>query len=47
MTKYFFAVFSMLTLILSIVGCKEDVNLNADFEETAIIYGLLDTYIYK
>jgi hypothetical protein len=42
MTKYFFAVFSMLTLILSIVGCKEDVNLNADFEETAIIYGLLD-----
>ncbi len=42
MTKYFFAIISMLTLIISLVGCNEDVNLNADFEETAIIYGLLD-----
>jgi len=42
MTKYIFSIISMLTLIISLVGCNEEIELSTDFQETAIIYGLLD-----
>jgi hypothetical protein len=42
MTKYIFSIISMLTLIISLVGCNEEINLSTDFQETAVIYGLLD-----
>jgi hypothetical protein len=42
MTKYIFSIISMLTLIISLVGCNEEIELSTDFQETAVIYGLLD-----
>ncbi|MBI1837539.1 MAG: hypothetical protein HYR91_09775 [Flavobacteriia bacterium] len=32
----------MLTILVSIIGCNEELPLSPDFKETAIIYGLLD-----
>ncbi len=41
MKKYFSALL-ILTSILALQSCKEDIDLIGEFEETAIVYGILD-----
>lgn len=40
--KKYLAVLTVLVTILSLQSCNEDINLDGDFKETAVIYGLLD-----
>ena len=42
MKKYFSVAILLFISILSFQSCNEDVNLVGEFEETAIVYGLLD-----
>lgn len=42
MKKLLLGFLAALTLILTFQSCNEDIELSGDFEETAVIYGILD-----
>lgn len=42
MSKFLFSIISLLLLAVSFVSCNEELVMSANFQETAIIYGLLD-----
>lgn len=42
MKNYLIGLFSVAVLVTSLQSCNEDIILTGDFEETAIVYGLID-----
>jgi len=42
MKNYILGLFSIAVLALSLQSCKEDIDLVGDFQETAVVYGLID-----
>lgn len=42
MKNYILGLFSIAVLVASLQSCNEDINITGDFEETAVVYGLID-----
>jgi hypothetical protein len=42
MKKIVFGILALITITVSLQSCNEDIELIGDFEETAVVYGLLD-----
>ena len=42
MKKLFIAKLSVVALVLCFTSCNEEIQLSGEFQETAVVYGLLD-----
>ncbi len=42
MNKIFFKIFAISTIVLTFLSCKNDFDLNAEYKEINIVYGILD-----
>jgi hypothetical protein len=42
MKNYIIGLFSIAVLVASLQSCNEDIDITGDFEETAVVYGLID-----
>lgn len=42
MKNYILGIFSIAVIALSLQSCKEEIQLAGDFQETAVVYGLID-----
>ncbi|NRA10400.1 MAG: hypothetical protein HRT57_00425, partial [Crocinitomicaceae bacterium] len=42
MKNYILGLFSIAALAVLLQSCNEDINITGDFEETAVVYGLID-----
>ena len=42
MKNYILGLFSIALLVASLQSCNQDIDITGDFEETAVVYGLID-----